>query len=161
MEELDDDAHSIDFFRSSPVTIFHRADSLSHIVKYLEYQGYSVAQVDCTACQTESDFFNAILFALNMLSAEYKDIKPVQFWDLLGFKEFSDVKGAVLVLWHLDDVYVRMPESVMLSLKELARLQYRRLWWGDRFTTMVYVEDPLFQLPSFEYEARTFTSHWV
>ncbi len=155
-DEAENDWTSYDLFRHGPVTLFYKTAVLDEALAHLENQNYKVARVDCQPQTTEADFYNAVLFALGILKSEYKNIKPIQFWDLVTDITFGDESGIVLVFQHFDAFYARFPECGRHALQVLAGYQYRWLWFGHRYTTFVQIDNPELELDSIRQQE----AHW-
>ena len=145
-DEVKSDWRSYDLFRHTPVKLFLRDAILDESIQHLENHNYFVFQVDCRHSESESDLYNSILFALGVLQAEYKNISPIQFWDLVTETDFADKKGIVLVFRHFDNVHSRFPKATQHALSVLAGYQYRWLWFGNRFTTFVQTDNSSLEL---------------
>ena len=155
-DELKGDWRAYDIFRFGPITLFHKDDLLDGTIQYLESQNYFVPQIDCREADNGSDFYNAILFALGVLKAEYKDIQPIQFWDLVTEASFDNKTGIALAFRHFDAAYSRFPEHSQNALSVLAGYQYRWLWFGRRFTVLVQTSNPNLELEP----VRQVEAHW-
>lgn len=145
-DEIKSDWRIYDVFRHGPTTLFHDTSLLEDTIQYLESRDYFVPQIDCRTAKTESNFYNEILFALGILKSEYKNIKPIQFWDLVTEADFTDREGIVLAFKHFDAIHSLFPECAQDALNILAGYQYRWLWLGNRFKVLVQTDDPRLEL---------------
>ena len=114
-------------FRLGPVKLFYKMPYFDDTILHLQNQRYLVPQIDCSTVETEPDFYNSILFALGVQETEYKNIKPIQFSDLVTYTDFTDKKGIVLAFRNFDAFYNQFPDGAHLALAILAEYQYRWL----------------------------------
>jgi hypothetical protein len=131
-----------------PINLFEKIAVFDEAVDRFKRHGYISHEFDCRKFHSQEDILNAILHALGGVTPDYiyKNIQPIQFWDLLHIPEFGQERGALLAFSHFDTFYRLDPECGQELLDILAGRHYSELKRGNRLIICAHCEDRTLKL---------------
>lgn len=139
------------------VALFDQLSVLEEAIERLKKHDWIVHEFNCEQFTSQEEFLNSILHQLGILKSDfvYKDIKMIQFWDLLSSAKVSEDSGLVLAFKNLDAFRPEYPEFFQELLVSLASEHHYRLMRRLRFMACVHLSDCSIKFePLYKIEAR-------
>ncbi|HEX8464032.1 MAG TPA: hypothetical protein VF627_05375 [Abditibacterium sp.] len=125
------------------VALFDQLHVLEEAIQRFKKHNWTVHEFDCRSYSSTEEFLNAILQAMGIVRPGhvYKNIKMIQFWDLLRYVEMPEENGLALAFNYLNEFRPEYPEFFQELLSSIAREHHYQLKRGLRFMACAHLTD--------------------
>lgn len=132
------------------VALFDQLHVLEEAMQRFRKHEWVAHEFDCKEYAAQEQLLSAVLQEMGILQPGYvyKNIKMIQFWDLLRGAQVPEKTGLVLAFKQLDAFRPEYPEFVQELLQSTAREHYYQIKRGLRFMTCVHFANRNIKLES-------------
>lgn len=125
------------------VALFDQIHILDQAIERFRKHDWVVHEFDCATYANQEELMNDVLHKTEVFGSEhtYKNIKMIQFWDLLCEAHVPEETGLALAFKNFDSFKPKYPEFFDEFFSSLSLEHYARLKRGQRWMVCAHLND--------------------
>jgi Barstar (barnase inhibitor) len=126
--------------KNGPIALYFRREILAEALEWFRLNQYTIAEVDCRACDSKAELLKTIGRVLGFPAWPSPNLDG--FNDDFSELVVPEVGGFILVLSGFDHAARKLPDESLHMLDIIALASRDQILFGKRFLCLVQSDDP-------------------